>query len=143
MPDKNTEIEIPISTEEHVISARGEVRNFIAEHLNFSPLERMHVLTAVSELARNIHNYAGSGKLQVSLANSPSGKRGLKLVFQDNGPGIRDIDEAMKERPVHQYQKGMGVGLSGSKKLADEFHIVSVLDQGTLITWIKWERQPS
>jgi serine/threonine-protein kinase RsbT len=135
------ETEMAISEETHIIAARNAVRQVIDEHLNFSVTERMHVVTAVSELARNICKYAKKGVLRISALSDEAGRRGVKLVFQDDGPGIPDLEAAMKPREIFQYQRGMGLGLSGSKKLADEFEILSTVGKGTTITWIKWERK--
>lgn len=136
----NPSLEITIASEEHILKARTKIRMFISNHLKFSLLERMHVLTAVSELTRNIYKYAGTGKMKVSIVHSSNGKRGVKIVFEDKGPGIKDIEEAMKSKPILKYQTGMGLGLNGSKKLSDEFDIKSVVGKGTTVTWIRWER---
>lgn len=133
-------VEISIASESHILKARTMIRSLIAEHLNFSLLERMHALTAVSELTRNIFKYAKKGQVLASITHSTDGKKGVKIVFQDNGPGIRDIKKAMTPKPVHEYQAGMGLGLSGSKQLADEFEIDSEVGKGTRIVWIRWER---
>jgi serine/threonine-protein kinase RsbT len=133
-------LEVTIESEEHILKARTKVRMFISKHLKFSLLERMHALTAVSELTRNIYKYAGSGKMKASILDSSNGKRGVKIIFEDEGPGIEDIEEAMKPKPIFKYQTGMGLGLSGSRKLADEFDVKSEVGKGTVITWIRWER---
>ena len=137
---KDRELEVTIASENHILKARTKMRSFICEYLNFSLLERMHALTAVSELTRNILKYAIEGKILASIAYSAKGKRGVNIVFKDNGPGIPDIKKAMTPKPIHEYQAGMGLGLSGSKQLADEFEIDSKAGKGTTVTWIKWER---
>jgi len=128
---------IPIVSESDILNARSMVREFIMDNLNFSPLDRMYALTAVSELARNIYKYAGQGKVEVYLLKGL--KKGIKIVFIDNGPGIPNIELAMKPKNVKDYSKGMGLGLTGSKHLADEFDIKSQVGKGTQITWVKWE----
>jgi serine/threonine-protein kinase RsbT len=140
MNESLLKVEIEILTEVHILNARYEVKNFINTHLNFKLLERMQIITAVSELARNIYKYAKSGTVEASIEQSSDGK-GVKLVFQDNGPGIPDIAKAMTAKSVSQYNTGMGVGLSGSKNLADDFDIQSRTGIGTKITWVKWARK--
>lgn len=137
---KDQKVEISIASENHILKARTMIRALIAEHLSFSLLERMHALTAVSELTRNIFKYAKEGKVIASIEHSAAGKKGVKIVFTDKGPGISDIKKAMTPRPINEYQAGMGLGLSGSKQLADEFSIDSQVGKGTTVTWIRWER---
>ncbi len=131
--------DVAIKSEEDILKARSAVRHFIMENLKFSTLDRMHTLTAVSELTRNIYKYAKEGRMIVYLLEEGI-RKGIKLVFIDNGPGIPNIEEAMKPKPVTKYSVGMGLGLSGSKNLADEFDIKSQVGNGTTVTWIKWEK---
>jgi serine/threonine-protein kinase RsbT len=134
------ELNVSIKKEDDILNARHKARRFVIENMNFSPLERMYVLTTVSELARNIYKYANEGKMLTSVVQSPNGKKGIKLVFSDNGPGISDIEKAMERKSSDKYHAGMGLGLIGSKKLADEFDIKSTVGEGTVVTWIRWER---
>lgn len=134
------DIDIEIAKEDDIIRARSELRKIIDEQLKFSTIDRMMVVTAASELARNILKYAAKGRLQISLLTPEHGKRGIKMTFHDQGPGIANLEEAMKPREISNYQKGMGIGLSGSKKLADEFNILTAPGVGTTINWIRWER---
>lgn len=138
--DAAERLEIKIANEADILKSRNKIRVFIMNNLHFSLLERMHALTALSELTRNIFKYAGEGKVVADILQKPNGKKGIQLVFSDSGPGIPDIDEALKPKPISKYQTGMGIGLSGSKKLADEFDIESAEGKGTIITWIRWER---
>ncbi len=138
MTDRET---IAITDANRVVSVRVAVRQLMDTHLGFSNLERMQVITAVSELSRNICDYAGQGEVDMMVIIR-DGKRGIKIIFQDTGPGIPDLEAAMRPKSVSEYTKGMGIGLSGSKKLADEFDIKTGAGQGTIITWIKWERRP-
>jgi serine/threonine-protein kinase RsbT len=136
MPDKDT---IPINGEESVLLARVRVRHFIeVQGLEFSTLDRMHILTATSELARNIFMYAKTGTVNVERLTEP--KAGIKVVFSDQGPGIPSLQAAMTPKPVTKYSVGMGLGLSGSQRLADEFDIKTMPGQGTTITFIKWQK---
>ncbi len=133
-------VEVSIKSEIDIINVRLKIRKMVIENLNFSPLYRMHTLTAVSELTRNIYKYAGIGKVIASIIKTNTGKKGIKIQFIDNGPGIPNIEKAMQPKPVTQYHTGMGLGLRGSKNLADEFDIKSKIGDGTTIIWIKWER---
>lgn len=135
-----TNVEVSIKSETDILDARLKIREMVIENLNFPPLYRMHTLTAVSELTRNIYKYAGIGKVIANITKSNTGKKGIKIQFIDNGPGIPNIEKAMQPKPVTQYHIGMGLGLIGSRNLADEFDIKSKVGNGTTITWIKWER---
>ena len=132
--------EFNIESEADIINARDDVRNLIVENFNFSPLNRLHVLTVISELTRNIIKYANKGKMIVDTIKDSSNKKGIKLIFEDNGPGIPDIKSAMSPKKITEYHKGMGLGLIGSKRLSDEFDIKSEVGKGTTITCIKWEK---
>jgi serine/threonine-protein kinase RsbT len=128
---------ITISSEESIIHARTRVRNFIEKlNIQFTALERMHILTVVSELSRNIYLYAKEGQVVCEKITNP--RTGVRLEFIDSGPGIEDIEHAMQPKPVTKYQVGMGLGLMGSKRLADEFDINTAPGYGTRITYIKW-----
>jgi serine/threonine-protein kinase RsbT len=128
---------IDIISEDSVIEARSRIRHFINNvNLTFTALERMHILTAVSELGRNIFMYAQHGIIVCEMLAAP--KPGLKLQFIDEGPGISDIEQAMKPKPVTKYHNGMGLGLMASKRLADDFDIETAPGKGTRITFIKW-----
>jgi serine/threonine-protein kinase RsbT len=130
---------IPIDSEDSVLMARMRVRRFIDEQgFAFSTLDRMHILTATSELARNIFMYAKTGTVNVERLAEP--RVGIKVVFSDQGPGIPSLQAAMTPKPVTKYSVGMGLGLSGSQRLADEFDIKTGSGQGTTITFIKWQK---
>ena len=133
-------IEIPITDEQQILKARGEIRGFLMANFSFTGLERMYIITAVSELARNIYVHAGQGRILARIATSAEGRKGIMLRCEDQGPGIADVGKAMQGRPVMNYQKGMGLGLSGSKNLADDFEIHSRPGQGTTVVWTRWER---
>lgn len=98
-------------------------------------LDQTKLITATSELTRNMLTYADKG--QVIIDQLTRGKqRGIRVTFADNGPGIADIDQAMEDG--YSSGLGLGLGLPGTKRLMDEFHIVSVLGQGTTIMIAKW-----
>ena len=105
--------------------------------LNFSTGEQTLVATCVSELARNIVEYAGSGEMAMGLADD-KGRKGIVIIARDEGPGIPDIELAMKDG--YSTSKGLGIGLPGCKRIMDEFAIVSRKGKGTTVTVKKWKR---
>lgn len=133
---ENNEIfEVMISNYEDIILARQKVKQEMAE-MGFSVLSQTRIVTAVSELARNIIIHAGQGRVSVYKTERPRKKKGLKCIFKDSGPGIVNIDEAMTEG--FSTSNSLGLGLGGSKKLCHDFHIDSVPGKGTTITIIEW-----
>jgi serine/threonine-protein kinase RsbT len=126
---------IPINHEPDVIVARQEGRS-LAQKLGFSPVDQARITTAISELARNIVVYGVRGAVTVREVANQDGRRGIEIVFDDEGPGIPDIDTAMTQG--FTSGKGLGAGLPGSQRLMDEFKIDSAPGQGTHITVRKW-----
>ena len=102
----------------------------------FTLVDQTKIVTAASELARNILNYAGQGDMVIEPVVNGS-RKGLKLVFSDKGPGIPDIELAMKDG--YTTGGGMGLGLGGSKRLASEFHIESQVGVGTRVSLTRWK----
>ena len=115
--------------------ARCEVRT-IAASLGFNVLDQTRLATVASELARNVVKYARAGRLIAQPTDSPYGRRGLRLIFEDTGPGIPDIAAAMRDG--YSTSRGLGKGLPGSKRLVDEFDIQSAPGRGTKITVVRW-----
>jgi serine/threonine-protein kinase RsbT len=127
---------IPITQEPDVIVARQEGRN-LAQRLGFSPVDQARITTAISELARNIVVYAnGKGTVTLRELTNPEGRRGMEICFDDEGPGIADVDNAMTQG--FTSGKGLGAGLPGSQRLMDEFQIQSTPGEGTHIRVRKW-----
>ena len=126
---------IALNVEDDIVVARGEVRAFAAA-LGFSPLDQTRLATVASELARNIIKYATRGQLIAQPTTDSLGRVGLRLVFEDDGPGIADINAAMRDG--YSTGKGLGKGLPGSKRLVDEFQIDSAPGRGTRITVVRW-----
>jgi serine/threonine-protein kinase RsbT len=119
---------------EDVVLVRQVVRAWAVE-LGFSLVDQTKVVTAASELARNTVTYGGGGTVTLeALAHGV--RRGLRLTFEDEGPGIKDIEQAMKDG--FTTGTGLGLGLSGAKRLSSEFDIVSTLGQGTRVTITRW-----
>ncbi len=128
--------ELSIKTERDILAARHAVRE-AASGLGFGQTEITRIVTAASELARNVFKYAGGGVMQWRVVED-RGRSGLELLFTDQGPGIQDVDLAMQEG--FSSGGGLGMGLPGAKRLVDEFEIQSVVGQGTRIVMRKWRR---
>ncbi|WP_341528948.1 anti-sigma regulatory factor [Nostoc sp. UHCC 0302] len=117
-----------------IVLVRQAVRE-LAVRLGFSLVDQTKVVTAASEIARNTLDYGGGGTVKLE-ALEEGNRRGLQLTFEDSGPGIADIDLALKDG--YTTGKGLGMGLSGTKRLMNEFNIVSHVGEGTCITITKW-----
>ena len=125
----------PIRSTEDVVLVRQAVRTWAVE-LGFSLVDQTKVVTATSELARNTATYGGGGTLTLEVV-SAGARRGLRLTFLDDGPGIKDLDQAMKDG--FTTGTGLGLGLSGAKRLSSEFEIVSTVGHGTRVTITRWK----
>ncbi|WP_018622407.1 anti-sigma regulatory factor [Spirosoma luteum] len=106
-----------------------------ASLVGLTSLDQTKLITATSELTRNMLNYADKGQVIIDQLTRGN-QRGVQLTFADNGPGIADIDQAMEDG--YSSGLGLGLGLPGAKRLMDEFHIASVVGQGTTVTIAKW-----
>ncbi len=132
----SNEIRVPIAREADVIAARRTGRALAAE-IGFAGSDLTLIVTAISEVARNIAVYAGRGEIQIRRAFDRN-RRGIVIVARDQGPGIADIDLAMRDG--YSTMGSLGLGLPGAKRLMDEFEIVSEIGKGTTITLKKWMR---
>jgi serine/threonine-protein kinase RsbT len=119
---------------EDVVRVRQAVRAWAVE-LRFSLVDQTKIVTAASELARNTLDYGGGGTVRLR-ALADGGRRGLRLVFEDKGPGIADIERALKDG--YTTGSGLGLGLSGARRLSNEFEIVSTPGEGTRVTIARW-----
>jgi serine/threonine-protein kinase RsbT len=106
-----------------------------AEAIGFNYMDQTRIATAVSELARNAFQYAGRGRVTITPVERQGG-RGMEIVVEDHGSGIKDLELALKGG--YSTSKGLGMGLSGSKKLMDEFEIKTKVGEGTTVTIRKW-----
>jgi serine/threonine-protein kinase RsbT len=133
-PDDRT----PINSEADLLRVRQLLRER-AREAGFGLVDQTKVVTAGSELARNILKYAGrsGGQMQLQLVERDR-RRGLRATFADLGPGIADLGLAMKDG--YSSSGSMGLGLPGAKRLVDDFHIESALGRGTTVTIVKWMR---
>ena len=127
--------ELPLSAQEDVVTARQMVRAWSVE-LGLSLVDQTKIVTAASELARNtvIHGKGGTIRLEIV---QETGKRGLRLMFADRGPGIADIEKAMSDG--YTTGTGLGLGLGGARRLSQEFSIESEPGGGTRISIIRWK----
>jgi serine/threonine-protein kinase RsbT len=117
-----------------IVIARTMARD-VAKALGFGAIDQARIATAVSELARNIFLYAGTGNVTVREIDKNS-RKGIEIVCEDQGPGIANIDLVMQDG--YSTSRGMGMGLPGAKRLMDEFSIRSQENVGTTITCRKW-----
>lgn len=131
MPD---EVRIRVDSEAGVVAARQAGRT-MAEELGFSTIDQTLIATAISEVARNIIQYARTGDIAVTAVDRDS-QRGIQVVAEDKGPGIPDVELALRDG--YTTGRGMGMGIPGCRRLMDEFRITSELDSGTKIVMTKW-----
>lgn len=136
MPPPEPEL-FRIQSEADIVLARRLVRA-AADGLGFGLTDVTRIVTAASELTRNIYVYAGTGTMRCQRVHEGS-KIGLELVFADTGPGIPDIAKAME--PGFSTHKSMGMGLPGSKRLMDELAVHSEVGKGTTVVTRKWLRR--
>ena len=128
---------ITIRAEGDIVLVRKEIRD-ASNEAGFGSTDVTRIVTAVSELARNIFKYAGAGEVCFYHDNS-GGKTGISIYFVDEGPGIADLELAVQ--PGFSTGKGLGMGLSGSKRLMDSFEIESQVGKGTTVKVSKWLNQ--
>lgn len=126
---------MPIRSESDVVLVRQTARKWAIE-LGFSLVDQTKILTAASELARNTLIHGGGGSVRLESL-SEGIRKGLRLTFEDQGPGIADIELALRDG--YTTGNGLGLGLSGSKRLMSEFDLVSRVGEGTRVTIVKWK----
>lgn len=125
----------PVRTDEDVVSVRRAVREWSIA-AGFSLVDQTKMVTAASELARNAVLHGGGGTLRLEALNDGP-KRGLRLVFEDKGPGIADVDLALRDG--YTTGSGLGLGLGGARRLASEFSIDSRPGEGTRVSIVRWK----
>jgi serine/threonine-protein kinase RsbT len=126
---------LTIATDDDVVRARQHTRQRAVE-CGFGLVDQTKLVTAASELARNTLIHGGGGTMIVDVLNE-GGRRGVRLTFVDAGPGIRDVEAAL--RPGFTTGSGLGLGLSGARKLVDQFSLDSRPGAGTHIVVVKWK----
>ncbi len=129
--------EMSISSESDIVAVRRAIRD-VATRLGFGITDVTRIITAASELARNIVLYAGSGTMRWQALDTLD-SMGLEMVFEDRGPGIPDI--ALASQPGYSTSGGLGMGLPGARRLMDSMEIASEIGRGTKVTVSKWHRK--
>lgn len=131
----NIKGEAPLRSEHDIVLARQQVRR-LTQELKFSLVDQTKMVTAASELARNALVYGGGGTMEWEVMGV-EGRSGLKLRFADQGPGIANLDLAMTDGWTSG--KGLGMGLTGTKRLVNEFDIETKVGAGTRVTIARWK----
>jgi serine/threonine-protein kinase RsbT len=126
---------VPIASSSDVVLARQKVRQWAIE-MKFTLVDQTKLVTAASELARNALEHGKGGQMMIEQVEN-SARNGLKLVFEDRGPGIMDVESALRDG--YTTGGGMGLGLGGSKRLVNDFHIESEPGKGTRVTVVRWK----
>ena len=129
--------ELPIQSGDDVVRVRQQVRTIAAQN-GLSLVDQTKLVTAASELARNTLVHGGGGVARIEVVKSGNGRSGVKLQFSDEGPGIPDVDLALTDGWT--TGTGLGLGLSGSRRLVDEFELNSKPGSGTSVMVVKWSR---
>ena len=129
--------ELPIRTGDDVVRVRQQVR-VVAAKSGLSLIDQTKVVTAASELARNALVHGGGGLARVDVVTSALGRNGIRIGFTDEGPGIADVDLALTDG--WSSGDGLGLGLSGARRLVDEFELTSKPGSGTSVVVVKWSR---
>lgn len=126
---------MPLRSEQDIVASRQAVRK-LTQELKFSLVDQTKMITAASELSRNTVVYGGGGEMRWEFVESAA-RKGLRLHFEDKGPGIPDLKLALTDGWTSG--KGLGVGLSGSKRLVNEFEIRTAVGEGTCVSITRWK----
>ena len=137
MVPEPAEERIAIESDSDVVTARQRARE-LAAGLELTSTDQTLLATAISEVARNITTYAKRGEVAVAIVEDDGGRRGIRVVASDEGPGIEDIERALQDG--YTTGGGLGLGLPGARRLVDEFEIESAPRQGTTVRLVKWSR---
>jgi serine/threonine-protein kinase RsbT len=134
--DRAAPDQLPVTSDQDVVRVRQLVRS-VAVSVNLSLVDQTKLVTAASELARNTLVHGGGGAVEIRTVDN--GRRnGIRIVFADQGPGIVDTELALTDG--YTTGSGLGLGLSGARRLVDEFEIDTVVGKGTTVTITKWLR---
>lgn len=126
---------LSLRDQNEIVLARQAARRWAAE-LGLSLVDQTKIVTATSELARNAVEYGGGGTMTLELLETET-RRGLRIIFEDHGPGIADVSLALSDG--YTTGNGMGLGLGGSRRLVNEFDIQSRVGEGTRISIVRWK----
>jgi len=132
--NRDSHVQVRIQNSADIVAARQQGRA-LASQAGFSHSNLTIIATAISEVARNIVEYAKEGEVIITLITDAS-KKGVEIVASDDGPGIADLTSVMRDG--FSTGKGLGIGLPGARRLMDEFAIASVVGTGTVVTMKKW-----
>ncbi|SOC57247.1 sigma-70 family RNA polymerase sigma factor [Ornithinimicrobium cerasi] len=132
-PDRPEEVRVPVSVDPDIVTARQAARE-LAARAGFDGVDLTLLATAVSEIARNILRFAGEGEVVIELVERP--RPGLRVVARDTGPGIADVEQALRDG--WSTDEGLGLGLPGARRLMDEFSVTSEVGRGTTVSMAKW-----
>lgn len=130
------EVRVPIERERDVVTARQRGRELAAAN-GFASTDQTLLALAISEIARNIVSYAARGEVVLSVVED-SGRRGIMVVARDDGPGIADLELAMRDG--YSTAKSLGVGLPGARRVMDDFEVETAPGKGTTVRMKKWLR---
>ena len=131
---RDSQVQVRIQNSADIVSARQQGRA-LASQAGFSHSNLTIIATAISEVARNIVEYAKEGEVIITLINDTT-KKGVEIVASDHGPGIADITTVMRDG--FSTGKGLGIGLPGARRLMDEFEVITKPGRGTTVTMTKW-----
>lgn len=129
--------DLPIKVSDDIVRVRQQVRAAAAA-CGLSLVDQTKVITAASEIARNALVHGGGGSARIEPATSPAGRAGVRITFSDSGPGIPDVDLALTDG--WSSGNGLGLGLSGARRLVDEFELETEPGAGTSVVVAKWSR---
>jgi serine/threonine-protein kinase RsbT len=131
---------ITIESDADVVAARQRAREMAGE-LELTSTDQTLLATAISEVARNIRAYAVRGEVVLGIVRDDNGRRGIRVIARDDGPGIADVELAMQDG--YTSGGGLGLGLPGARRLVDDFEIETSPGQGTKVTLVMWARPNS
>ena len=129
---------IPIESDADVVTARQHARA-MASGLELTSTDQTLLATAISEVARNITTYAKRGEVLLAVIRDNAGRRGIRVIARDDGPGIENVEQALQDG--YTSGGGLGLGLPGARRLVHEFHIETAPGRGTTVTLVMWERE--
>jgi serine/threonine-protein kinase RsbT len=138
--DEPAESVIPIESDADVVTARQRARE-MAGKLDLTTTDQTLLATAISEVARNITTYAKRGEVLLSVVRDDGGRKGIRVIARDEGPGIENLDLALRDG--YTSGSGLGLGLPGARRLVDDFDIETAPGQGTKVTLVMWARPNS
>jgi serine/threonine-protein kinase RsbT len=129
--------ELPIKVSDDIVRVRQQVRSAAAAS-GLSLVDQTKIITAASEIARNALVHGGGGTARIETSRSHTGRPGIRVIFTDHGPGITDVSLALKDG--WSSGNGLGLGLSGARRLVDEFDLATEVGEGTSVVVAKWSR---